>query len=461
MISKLPCYWAHHGIVYKSGYTSPCPIQVDQPHWCSDTIIPSEFLNTDGYRKIRTMLDGGKWPSGCKECMHKDKSGIESMRTFSLQANTNGWLDVPENFDYKESVNVPSIVEGKVRCEDIYHFEFRLNNSCNMACLHCDKTYSSQWESALKRYEIPQEVMWSDISQLKGTRHTSSDEGGKISRALPRISLKIKDIDEICDDLIKNFPNLRQIDVSGGEPLKMREFAHMLDRLSEHPNAKKIIIMFYTNFNADFDPKKLVERLSAFKHAIIHMSIDAGVRIYPYFRDGDWDKLKENIKMFRDHIPKGQEYRYHLCGVLTTSIFQVMDINNMFMSVMDLDIEKLSASIVHTPSYINMGILYELFPEQVKQDINRTRENIVNKLSNPEIKKGALESLKLIEEYFLDCKYKLEGDSWQSTKDGYTTQTKRFILYVRETEKLFNKDFNKTYSDGHYQIEGDTLVRTR
>ena len=55
-------------------------------------------------------------------------------------------------------------------------------------------------------------------------------------------------------------------------------------------------IIFHTNFNADFQVFELSRLLENFGQVMIMISVDAGPRIYPYFRDGSWYKLQQNIQ---------------------------------------------------------------------------------------------------------------------------------------------------------------------
>ena len=56
---------------------------------------------------------------------------------------------------------------------------------------------------------------------------------------------------------------------------------------------------------------------------------DAGKNIYSYFRDGKWSVLNENLKKFK------QVNNFTVVDtVVTTSIYQIMDIENIMMSLL-------------------------------------------------------------------------------------------------------------------------------
>ena len=92
--------------------------------------------------------------------------------------------------------------------------------------------------------------------------------------------------------------------------------------------------------------------MKKFGHSTITISIDAGKNIYPYFRDGNWKTLIENIKKFKEVNNFTQ-----LDCVVTFSAYQLLDIKNIYNSLFDLDFNTIKTSIVQTPSYINPSIL--------------------------------------------------------------------------------------------------------
>jgi len=425
--SKLPCYYSLHGVNYKNGFATSCPTQVDQLHFLDGT-VPSEFINNEEFKDHRLKLWNGEWPAGCHQCKEEEIHGNKSMR-----------MDCTDQYD--ESFFNPET--GEIDFKSLQHVELRFNNSCNMACLHCDTVFSSGWETALKKYVPDEKTIYLNLQQLTKQRHTAKIN----NKQLPRIDMKIEEVDRVADDLIKNFPNITEVDVSGGEPLKQKHFFHLLDRLKEHPNAKCITAMFYTNFNAEFDTIDLAEKLSHFEESILHISVDSGKNLYPYFRDGSWDKLKDNIKTFRE-----SEINTYISCVCTTSIYQLMDLYNVFESMLTLDVDIIDCAMVYTPEYINPGILMEHFPDEVRNDIKETREMIEN--SNSKFKESALKGLNHIEEYMNNHIIELYNETKLDTQ---LDNTERFIKYVEESGKLFNKDFNSTFKK--YQINNNKLIR--
>ena len=144
------------------------------------------------------------------------------------------------------------------------------------------------------------------------------------------MSLTTDEALKIVEDLNENFPNLAYVDVAGGEVLYQKQFFPTLRKLAEHPNAKNIHLSFHTNFNADFSVMELSDVLSFFGKSTIIISADAGKTFYSYFRHGgSWDKLKQNVKEFRDY----NNFTY-VDVSCTTSIYQMFDMMclNLFLN---------------------------------------------------------------------------------------------------------------------------------
>ena len=94
----------------------------------------------------------------------------------------------------------------------------------------------------------------------------------------------------------------------------------------------------------------------------------------------------------------------------------------------------------------------EHFPDEVRNDIKETREMIEN--SNSKFKESALKGLNHIEEYMNNHIIELYNETKLDTQ---LDNTERFIKYVEESGKLFNKDFNSTFKK--YQINNNKLIR--
>ena len=412
---KIPCYYALSCIDYKFGYITTCPRQTDR--LMRSEYIPSKIINSENFKNLRLDLNKGNWPKGCWSCKESEENNVSSMRQdFKFLSNN--------MFDKQEGpfsiLNYFDSSTGEMDLDGIQHVELRLSKACNFTCLHCSTAYSSGWINLLKKY-TPDEL---DVKhQLHQLFSPGADE---------EIRYTSDQYFKIIHDLNNNFKNISKIQFAGGELLYQKDFFKVLEMLSFHPNADNIELTFHTNFNADFDVKKLSDLLSNFKKSIIIISIDGGENIYSFFRSGRWNKLESNIQIF-----KNENNSSELLGSCTTSIYQIMDIENIILSFSKLNLDAFNASIVQVPRYLNPSLLNHNFRSYVEDDIEKSYSHV-----------GEIMSLKTTLDYIknyvtnnlFDIKY-----------------FNAFQVYNTKMEKLMNKYFNDSFTK--YKFIDNKLVR--
>jgi MoaA/NifB/PqqE/SkfB family radical SAM enzyme len=247
---------------------------------------------------------------------------------------------------------------------------------------------------------------------------------------------------EIVEDLNRNFPRLERVDFAGGEVLYQKQFFPTLEKLSEHPNARFMLVMFHTNFNADFDPIKLSNLLQKFGKSRIMISVDAGPRLYPYFRQGNWNKLKSNIEAFRS---VNNQTEVNL--VCTTGAYQIMEIKDIFAGFLTLDANHIDSSIIFTPDYLNPALMMLHFKEHTLKDIEETKEYIKN-FDASQIResayRSALQAVENIETYINN--HKSEEKHWEA-----------FKVYIRKSDSIWKQNFNDHIQN--YKFINGEIVR--
>lgn len=442
-MSKLPCYYAHGGLNYKNGFATTCPISGARLKMLDDDQVPSQFWNNEKFKEYRKMLDNGEWPSDCHLCKESEELGLHSMRQ-----------------DYNSDLTYYNPKTGEVGFEGLKHVELRFSNACNMACMHCSEVYSSQWGSRLKNYIPDQEDEKYNLSQLLKTEHRYglSDK--------TKIDLRLSDVKEIANDLNKNFPNIEKIDFAGGEVLFQKQFFPTLEMLSYHPNAKNMLIFFHTNFNADFDVEKLNNLLKRFGKSKIKISVDSSDKIYSYFRDGDPDQLTKNLQKFFSI----NDYT-EVDLVNTTSVYQLMDIENIYKYFLSFNVNNITTSIVYTPPYINPAIIMYEFKDEVLQDIKDTRE-MIEEVRSQRIKEssGNIDSNPKYnrcwnkdKQLFTDINTALQGidevEKYILSHQTLPEHWEAFLSFSKKIDKLWKKDFNKHFEN--YQRINNKIVRIR
>ena len=424
---SLPCYYTIGGLNFKNGFVTSCPQQHEKMQILDDAWLPSEFFNNDMFKKHRLEMMRGEWSAGCDLCEHveRDRSGT-SMRQ-----------------EQEADLSYYNAETGEVDFAGLKTVEIRFSHSCNMACLHCSQVFSSGWMKKLKDYESDDEDHKYSLHQLTGWMHRTSVDDNYTMQISTKRAL------EIAEDLNKNFPNLERIDFAGGEVLYQKQFFPTLEKLSKHPNAKNIKIIFHSNFNAEFDPEKLSFLLKKFGTCHIMISVDAGPKLYPYFRQGDWNKLKDNIEKFKAVDEKHTSINL----VCTTSVYQIMEFEDVMRGFLSLECDYINCSIVYTPAYLNPSVMMLKFRGPTLNEIENAR-NAVIKIKQ-ERRRNIL-TTKQMYNYVWD--EELKDGYWKDIESALTAieQVREYVLkhhsvqkdyesllkYIAKTDTIWKQNFN-------------------
>jgi len=410
---KLPCWFALSGANYTNGSVANCPVNDEIMQELSDEFLTvSSFINSDRFKEQRLKLQRGEWPQGCESCRVREQNGTPSHRQGEL-ARFNS-----SNYDFNT---------GEIAFAGLKTVELRFSNLCNMACLHCNDTQSSRWESKLKEY-IPDE-----LDAHYGLRQLDKSLRSHAIDRTHKLNLTDAEVQQIILDLNTNFPHIERIDFCGGEVLFQPAFYSALELLHQHPNRNNIEIFFHTNFNARFDHKYLADLLKPFGKRTIKISIDSSKNTYSYFRTGDWERLEYNINEYAkwDSSPQTR-----IGAVITTGIHQVLDIKNTVADIASLGLDSIKVSFVSYPDYLNPSNIKLHFADHFAQQCELTRQQLKH---NPD----AVQAVNKIQQ-FVD-KTPTNEHAW-----------KGFIEYTRKADQLWNKDFNKHYE--HYTLNDQEIV---
>lgn len=221
--------WAWSSLFVYQGTSNSC-------HRTHHSSFPPEligtFHNTPEKIKDRELMLEGKWPGrGCEYCRDMEAAGGMSDRLRELQ----GLVD--KTFIPKELLSNPFSTVVSPTMLEVY-----FSNLCNMTCLYCGPSLSTQWvvenniyggERGKKEFRIHQE------------RQEQYPERSKY----------------FWEWLSGNYKNLRMFHVLGGEPFYQEETEQCIEFWNENPNPE----MYFTIFsNLKVKPqkfKKILDKL--------------------------------------------------------------------------------------------------------------------------------------------------------------------------------------------------------
>lgn len=396
---SIKCHWALAALNFKNDKrVTACPRNHSSMHDLAITKIPSQFVNSQGFRDLRKKLWNSQWPIECKSCSDFEAQGIRSYRE---QQNLDWWTDdLLSKFD---------ATTGEISLENIEYIELRFSNACNLSCLHCTPSYSSKWQSLLKN-ETAQEL------DKKHKIHNILDNASNQSWTLD-------EVDHLVNDLIKNFPNLRRLDIAGGEPLYQKQFWKFLKGIIHHPNISHMEIVIVSNFNTPVNYIELSKLLLNFKNSLIRMSIDGSEKIYKYFRSGDYYKIKKNIELFRIHNKKTI-----LEATNTISVYQLFDFEGTISDMATLPVDRLHHSFVQYPTYLSPTAIKD--KTRIVEIINQSTSlsNSYSEKINKSLNKMIHKTLEFIK-------------SSNFNQEDYDA----LVYYTERMDKIKNQSFEQVY----------------
>lgn len=402
------CHWALSAINYKNNdRITACPRGQGSLTRKSMTHKPSDIFNSYGFKKLRLDLERDEWPKHCDSCKVREEKSITSYREMQ---NEMFWHD-----DLRDNLNT---LTGDAGYSNLEYVEFRFSNTCNFSCLHCSPEYSSTWADIVRKTEV------TDLDHAMGITPLTIEAKNQ--------NWTVEEAEEVASDLIMNFPNLRRMDVAGGEPLYQKQFWAFLRKIIEHPNIHNMDITVISNFNTMVDYKELAVLLDKFKTSTVRISVDGGSRIYNYFRTGDWDTLENNINVF-----KSLNKKTILEATCTISAYQILMFKESFYDMYFLNVDRLHNTFVQYPSYLDPSILKSRFFDKIQADLDHLML-FLNRQWDRNVKTDKTRSGFKIVDTVKDLFAKTE-----TIEQDY----QKFLYYIDRMDTIKNQNF-----DDHFRI---------
>lgn len=317
---KVFCAFPWSGIHIKpdGGFFSCCVPENDKFIPNAGTKTLDDLYNSEELKQLRLdLLAGTPRPDVCKNCYKKDEAGFSSPRTRSIN-----------DFNHKFDQFIKTTDEtGKSDINNIYYWDIRHSNLCNLKCRTCNEGYSSSWAA----------------------------ENNSIN------NIKLKSVDSNTDILSDAYDTVRDIYFAGGETLLMPEHFEMLTKLITTGRAKEITISYSSNLTKlDYNNHNLIDLWKEFNKVFISISLDEVEEKYNYVRHGvDWEVVKSNIIQLKQSTKEYDNIHYRFTP--TISIFNILSItdihryiwdNNLMENINDIFLELVMYPEYFTFSYI-------------------------------------------------------------------------------------------------------------
>jgi MoaA/NifB/PqqE/SkfB family radical SAM enzyme len=337
----LPCSWAKEGI---------------GPN-IKDKKIKDYFKNDEILHKLRKEMTtpGSNLETVeeiCKNCRYQELHYGRSRRQASLKIQTNDkglWPGIRNAVErFKKS--------GKGHIEDrIFEVQIKaFGNQCNLDCYMCIPYDSSTRLKTIHSKELTDETIFSNFAKTKID------------------SLSANTLDSIVDQIADIAPYIYNLKFIGGEPLVMKDFYNLLDKIVASGHSKKMMVKYQTNMSVlEFEKIKITKYIPEFERFEFTVSLDGIGDVNNYIRRrSNWDDIVRNIK----DVKKFSNVEVNVNGTISfLSVLRFNELiewfdqnNNLFKQINWSNIRgpaKLCANVLPDEIKNKLIPIYQNFPD--------------------------------------------------------------------------------------------------
>ena len=279
----------------------------------------NDLYNGDQMKALRQAFLDGKQPKECEICWNEENVGVYSFREKYIDRNYEYDLDNP----------TPQILDLK------------LSNVCNLKCRMC-----GPWASSLiAKEQGVQEDYWT-ANKIIGTDQEKT----------------------FFNDWL---PNMKELELTGGEPFFSNENKKLLEKIIDSGYAKNIRLLLTTN--GMFYIPSLMEKIKKFKKVQIALSVDdMGPRLEYARKNSKWETIKNNIITMVNNYIVPEKFEIGIYRTVNNfNIFYLEDLDN-FATEHNIYI---SNGILHDPSSLSIKNLPTHVKEIVTQKYSKLNHN--------------------------------------------------------------------------------------
>jgi len=288
--------------------------------------IKDAYLS-DFMKDLRQDFLNGKEPVSCNKCWTEEQLGKSSMR----QAGKHKFRDIYYKIDYQNET-----------IDNLQLFDLNLGNSCNLACNICNRESSS----TIAEQDYQQGLL--SLVDLNNLKH----------------QVKWADTDQFWNQILELAPNIKYLDLYGGEPLMSKTHFNFLKKLIDLGVSKNIKIDY--NTNGTVYSEKFFDYWKSFKEIKLSFSIDDIEDRFEQQRVGaTWSTVCNNIKKYSDH--RSEQFK--------TELYPTINTQNVFWLPELLDWAS-TQSFDHT----SFNILESPWRYNIKSLANNETTKIIDKL---------------------------------------------------------------------------------
>lgn len=425
--SKSPTFcgakWYHASMWLNAGVTTSC--HHNPPHKIDLDAIktnPAALHNTPIKKQERGMLQKGERPKNCQFCWVMEDLDPENVSDRVWQSTVSSEESLQYAFEQSNEIDV-----------DPHYLEVSFDPTCQLACSYCCPSISSTWARDIKQngpyQDLPTDHRNHYIDDGKSARIYSWDEVN------PYVEAWFQWWDQSLHK------NLKQLRITGGEPMMSGHTWRLLDWLAKNPNHSDTRIEITTNLTYDDEIlDRMLDHVSRIRQPVwIYTSGESMGAKAEYVRDGhSWDQWLKNVEKVRT---SGLIENVSICGTMSAIS------NDGFREWLDflLDQKKqfggqwmlMSVNLVRFPTFQNIVVL----PQDLRDEYAQEIEDF---MSRPDAKSLLSDFEKdHINRYIRYLRNVMEphGD----TEINHDALRKDFKSFFTQYDRRRNKDFCSTF----------------
>jgi len=250
---------------------------------------------------------------------------------------------------------------GKVKTHANIHtqpeiLEIKLNDDCNLSCSYCCKEYSSAWRRDL--------VSNGNFAVDTGDARYQLTSRDKVMMKVSQPEVKnTKQFQMLMDEIKKFAPGLKEIVITGGEPLLDNQLFDVLDAVSN----SSAVINIYTGLGVEVKRfQRMLDKIKQIPTAMISVSAECTDKFYEFNRHGSrWADFVNKIELLQK---SNIEFRFST-AISNLTVLGLASFIKYFSN------QRIGLVFVNQPSMMAPYVLDADSKHAILQDIQTLPEN--------------------------------------------------------------------------------------
>lgn len=341
----LPCSWAQTHDKWDKPLGPNISNVTPKKYYVRDRV-----LNNLRYEMLTPGSDLEMVEQVCSSCRKQEKNYGRSRRQASLKIISNNYdlwpriemvvqrfKDALMNFDKREDA---------LFSERLFEVQVKaFGNKCNLDCYMCIPFDSSVRTETLHGEHMEDQKVFSEgYMQKIGT--VSSDR-----------------VDEIIEQIVALAPYIYNLKLIGGEPLVMKPFYKLLEKIVETGESNYMYCKYQTNMSViEFDRVKISKFIPDFKRFEFTVSLDAYGKANDYIRRrSNWEEIVNNVR----HVNQYPNVFVNINGAISfLSVLRFHELIAWFKDNQDL-FDQINWSNIRGPEKLCANML----PRKIKEEL--------------------------------------------------------------------------------------------